>query len=141
MNSKHECQLKDLGGHSQKANQPCNYQNNPYLSFSASAPAPQPALLTPISPPLSVTSPRTSSAIRSKTLQRGWGKQGTEKFQDHHPLHACNEHNFLYHLTPLPSGQIRPPGLENPPRIHLIDSGRTTTAQPTSSCTPHAPST
>jgi len=62
-----------------------------------------------------------------KNLAKGvswlWGKQGTEKFQDHHPLHACNEHNFLYHLTPLPSGQKRPPGLENSPHIHLIDSG------------------
>lgn len=48
---------------------------------------------------------------------------GTEEFENHHPLHACNEHNFLYHHTKLESGQLRPPGLENSPRIHLIDSG------------------
>ena len=59
----------------------------------------------------------------AKGVSRLWGKHGTEKFKDHHPLHACNEHNFLYHLNPLPQGQKRPPGLENSPRIHLIDSG------------------
>ncbi|TKA79370.1 hypothetical protein B0A55_02837 [Friedmanniomyces simplex] len=52
-----------------------------------------------------------------------WGKQGTEEFQEHHPLHACNEHNFMYHYTHPEPGQARPPGLENSPRIHLIDSG------------------
>nr|POE47632.1 cytosolic phospholipase a2 beta [Quercus suber] len=52
-----------------------------------------------------------------------WGKQGTEEFQQHHPLHACNEHNFMFHYTPKQEGQPRPAGLENSPRIHLIDSG------------------
>ncbi|KAL1969192.1 hypothetical protein VTN77DRAFT_446 [Rasamsonia byssochlamydoides] len=52
-----------------------------------------------------------------------WGKQRTEEFEQHHPLHACNEHNFMFHLTPVPKGQARPPGIENSPRIHLIDSG------------------
>ena len=52
-----------------------------------------------------------------------WGKRGTEQFQNHHPLHACNEHNFLYHFTLTPANQPRPPGLENSPRLHLIDSG------------------
>ena len=55
-----------------------------------------------------------------------WGKQGTEEFQNHHPLHACNEHNFMYHLSPTNSSEEagpRPPGLENSPRLHLIDSG------------------
>lgn len=52
-----------------------------------------------------------------------WGKDGTEEFENHHPLHACNEHNFLYHYSKLETGQARPPGLENSPRIHLIDSG------------------
>ncbi|KKA18312.1 Cytosolic phospholipase A2 [Rasamsonia emersonii CBS 393.64] len=52
-----------------------------------------------------------------------WGKQRTEEFQQHHPLHACNEHNFMFHLTPVARGQARPPGIENSPRIHLIDSG------------------
>ena len=54
------------------------------------------------------------------------GKQGTEEFQNHHPLHACNEHNFMYHFTPVKQdgqSQPRPPGLENSPRLHLIDSG------------------
>lgn len=52
-----------------------------------------------------------------------WGEQGTAQFENHHPLHACNEHNFMYHYTPLAPGEARPPGLENSPRIHLIDSG------------------
>ncbi|KAK3110235.1 hypothetical protein LTR53_015675 [Teratosphaeriaceae sp. CCFEE 6253] len=52
-----------------------------------------------------------------------WGKQGTEVFEEHHPLHACNEHNPLYHYTPIQQGESRAPGIENSPRIHLIDSG------------------
>lgn len=52
-----------------------------------------------------------------------WGQKGTEEFEQHHPLHACNEHNFTFHLTPVAEGEARPPGLENSPRIHLIDSG------------------
>lgn len=64
----------------------------------------------------------TISTLSTKIVN-SWGKQGKEEFQQHHPLHACNEHNFLYHLTPVPPGQARPPGIENSPRIHLIDSG------------------
>lgn len=56
-------------------------------------------------------------------ITRLWGKEGTEEFQNHHPLHACNEHNFMYHYTPVKPGAHRAPGLENSPRIHLIDSG------------------
>ncbi|KAK4634534.1 Cytosolic phospholipase A2 zeta [Fulvia fulva] len=52
-----------------------------------------------------------------------WGKEGTEEFHNHHPLHACNEHNFMFHYTPEKNGEGRPPGLENSLRIHLIDSG------------------
>ncbi|KAI3392994.1 hypothetical protein diail_4905 [Diaporthe ilicicola] len=52
-----------------------------------------------------------------------WGKQDTAVFTSHHPLHASNEHNFLYHLTPTPAGSPRPPGFENSPRVHLLDSG------------------
>ena len=59
----------------------------------------------------------------SHTVTKLWGKHGTEEFQDHHPLHACNEHNFMFHATPVKDGEARPPGLENSPRIHLIDSG------------------
>lgn len=59
----------------------------------------------------------------AKRVTKFWGKQGTEEFQNHHPLHACNEHNYMYHYTHIDSGQRRPPGLENSPRIHLIDSG------------------
>jgi phospholipase A2 len=58
----------------------------------------------------------------SRSIARTWGKQGTEEFQQHHPLHACNEHNFVYHLNYSPD-QRTPPGIENSPRIHLIDSG------------------
>ena len=56
-------------------------------------------------------------------VSRLWGKEGTEKFEQHHPLYACNEHNFIFHLTLVPKGEARPPELENSPRIHLIDSG------------------
>ena len=59
----------------------------------------------------------------AKSVTKLWGKQGTEEFQNHHPLHACNEHNYLFHYTHVEPGQSRPPGLENSPRIHLIDSG------------------
>jgi phospholipase A2 len=52
-----------------------------------------------------------------------YGKQGTEEFRNHHPLQACNEHNYMFHLSHVEPGQPRPPGLENSPRIHLIDSG------------------
>ncbi|KAF4631538.1 hypothetical protein G7Y89_g6600 [Cudoniella acicularis] len=52
-----------------------------------------------------------------------WGKQGTEEFENHHPLHASNEHNFVFHLSKPPPGKSYPPGLENSPRIHLVDSG------------------
>lgn len=56
-------------------------------------------------------------------VSRLWGKHETAKFQNHHPLQASNEHNFLYHYSPVKEGEARPPGLENSPRIHLIDSG------------------
>lgn len=52
-----------------------------------------------------------------------WGKQGTEVFTNHHPLHASNEYNFLYHFTDVPEGDARPKGIENSPRVHLLDSG------------------
>jgi phospholipase A2 len=52
-----------------------------------------------------------------------YGKQRTEEFRNHHPLQACNEHNYMFHLNHVEPGQTRPPGLENSPRIHLIDSG------------------
>lgn len=52
-----------------------------------------------------------------------WGKQGTEVFTNHHPLHASNEYNFLYHFTDVPEGETRPKGIENSPRVHLLDSG------------------
>ncbi|KAE8447000.1 hypothetical protein EG329_011482 [Mollisiaceae sp. DMI_Dod_QoI] len=52
-----------------------------------------------------------------------WGKKGTDEFTNHHPLHASNEHNFLFHYSTLEPGQGYPPGLENSPRIHLVDSG------------------
>jgi phospholipase A2 len=52
-----------------------------------------------------------------------WGQQGTEEFTNHHPLHASNEHNFMFHLSKIQPGQAYPPGLENSPRLHLVDSG------------------
>jgi phospholipase A2 len=52
-----------------------------------------------------------------------WGAQGKEDFEGHHPLHACNEHNFMHHLTEVAAGESRPEGIENAPRLELIDSG------------------
>jgi phospholipase A2 len=56
-------------------------------------------------------------------ITQSWGKEGTDEFTNHHPRHACNEHNYMFHLTPTPPGQGRPRGIENSPRMHLIDSG------------------
>lgn len=56
-------------------------------------------------------------------VSKMWGKKGTEEFTNHHPLHASNEYNFLYHFSKLEPGQAYPPGLENSPRIHLVDAG------------------
>lgn len=65
------------------------------------------------------------NAIQDATsnITKLWGKQGSEEFRQHHPLHACNEHNYMFHLSHVEPGQKRPQGLENIPRIHLIDSG------------------
>lgn len=52
-----------------------------------------------------------------------WGKQQTEVFTNHHPLHASNEHNFMFHINLTSEGTPRPPGIENSPRVHLLDSG------------------
>ena len=57
------------------------------------------------------------------------GQHNMDIFENHHPLHASNEHNFLYHYTPTPKGTPRPPGLENSPRVHLIDSGMVSLSQ------------
>ncbi|KAH7148217.1 putative cytosolic phospholipase A2 [Dactylonectria macrodidyma] len=56
-------------------------------------------------------------------VSKMWGKEGTEEFENHHPLHACEEHNFMYEFTPLAEGEARKPGLENSKAIQLIDSG------------------
>lgn len=52
---------------------------------------------------------------------RLWGKQGTEEFTSRHPLHASNEHNFMFKLSESEAGEAHP--IEHSPRIHLIDSG------------------
>jgi phospholipase A2 len=62
----------------------------------------------PAGPPTSYLStisrqlPPASSGIRSmnspRKLRIFWGKQGIEEFEQHHPLHVCNEYNFLFHL-------------------------------------------
>ncbi|KIV81589.1 hypothetical protein PV11_03763 [Exophiala sideris] len=60
----------------------------------------------------------------AKGVAHMWGQKGTEEFQAHHPLHAVNEHNFMLHLTSAEHpDEPSPPGIENSPRIHLIDSG------------------
>lgn len=59
----------------------------------------------------------------AKGITRLWGREGTEEFQGHHPLHAVNEHNFMFHLTKSEAREQPSPPVENSPRIHLIDSG------------------
>ncbi len=59
----------------------------------------------------------------AKGVARMWGEKGTEEFQAHHPLHAVNEHNFMFHLTKDEHKDTPSPPIENSPRIHLIDSG------------------
>lgn len=59
----------------------------------------------------------------ARGVTRFWGKKGTEEFENHNPLHACEEHNFMYQFSPDETGQTRPPGLENSRTIQLIDSG------------------
>ncbi|KAK0918018.1 hypothetical protein LTR91_022094 [Friedmanniomyces endolithicus] len=96
------------------------------LGLCTSAPAgPLTSYLGTISRNLPANFLGNSIHALASRVAKFWGKQGTEEFQEHHPLHACNEHNFLYHYTPHPPGSptARPPGLENSPRIHLIDSG------------------
>ena len=72
-----------------------------------------------------------------------WGKKGIEEFRNHHPLHACNEHNYMYSYSPLEAnnpnnaaksqnggasytnepGQYHSQSIEYSPHLHLIDSG------------------
>jgi phospholipase A2 len=94
------------------------------LGLATSAPAgPLTSYLSTISRNLSLGFLGDSVHRLARAVTKLWGKEGTEEFQNHHPLHACNEHNFMYHYTAVQPGEARPPGLENSPRIHLIDSG------------------
>ncbi|OQO12081.1 hypothetical protein B0A48_02720 [Cryoendolithus antarcticus] len=94
------------------------------LGLATSAPAgPLTSYIATISRQLPTGFLGNSIHSMAHAVQRIWGKQGTEEFQNHHPLHACNEHNFMFHYTPVQPKELRPPGLENSPRIHLIDSG------------------
>lgn len=94
------------------------------LGLATSAPAgPLTSYITTISRNLPPGFLGNSVHSLARGVSRLWGKRGTDEFQEHHPLHACNEHNFMYHYTQVEKGQGRPPGLENSPRIHLIDSG------------------
>ena len=94
------------------------------LGLATSAPAaPLHSYLSTINRNLSTGFFGSSIRKMARAVTKFWGKQETEEFESHHPLHACNEHNFMYHYTPVAEGQARPPGLENSPRIQLIDSG------------------
>ena len=64
----------------------------------------------------------TINEIASK-ITHFWGKQETQVFENHHPLHASNEHNYMFHLEKLQPGEEYPKGIQNSPRIHLVDSG------------------
>ncbi|ETN46246.1 uncharacterized protein HMPREF1541_00430 [Cyphellophora europaea CBS 101466] len=59
----------------------------------------------------------------SRGVARFWGKQGTEEFQQRHPLHACNEHNFMLNLSKDSAGEEEAAPIEKTSHIHLIDSG------------------
>lgn len=65
----------------------------------------------------------TSIQNMAKGVTRLWGREGTDEFQGHHPLHAVNEHNFMFHLTKSEVQKHPSPPIENSPRIHLIDAG------------------
>lgn len=94
------------------------------LGLSTSAPAgPLSSYLSTMSRNLRIGFLGNAVHSLTRAVSKLWGKGATEEFENHHPLHACNEHNFLYHFSPVEPGQVRPPGLENSPRIHLIDSG------------------
>ena len=54
---------------------------------------------------------------------RLWGQQGKEEFESRHPLHACNEHNYMFSLTQPGDRDKDALPIENSPRIHLIDAG------------------
>jgi phospholipase A2 len=51
------------------------------------------------------------------------GKQCIEDFENQDPVKACNEYNFMFHYSDVQPGESYPPGLENAPLVHLIDSG------------------
>ncbi|KAF2161846.1 hypothetical protein M409DRAFT_58911 [Zasmidium cellare ATCC 36951] len=94
------------------------------LGLATSAPAgPLTSYISTISRNLPTGFLGNSIHKMAHAVTKFWGKEGTEEFTNHHPLHACNEHNFMFHYTPADQGKGRPPGLENSPRIHLIDSG------------------
>ncbi|KAF2668372.1 putative cytosolic phospholipase A2 [Microthyrium microscopicum] len=59
----------------------------------------------------------------SHRIANMWGAEKKEEFQQHHPLHACDEHNPLFHYTYADKNGDRPAGIERSPRIQLIDSG------------------
>ncbi|RMZ89491.1 hypothetical protein DV736_g3264, partial [Chaetothyriales sp. CBS 134916] len=93
------------------------------LGLCTSAPAgPLTSYLATIKRNLPVGFIGNSITDLSRGVAKFWGKQSTEEFQQHHPLHACNEHNYLFHLNYDPQ-KPAPRGIENSPRIHLIDSG------------------
>ncbi|RUP47452.1 hypothetical protein BC936DRAFT_145719 [Jimgerdemannia flammicorona] len=55
----------------------------------------------------------------ANNIAEHWGPQGVEVFEDHHPVHAANNPNPVFHFYPPPN----PPGIHNSPRVHLIDAG------------------
>lgn len=59
----------------------------------------------------------------SRGIARFWGQQGKEQFQSRHPLHACNEHNFMLNLSKDSPFESEAAPVERAPRINLIDSG------------------
>ncbi|KIW01190.1 uncharacterized protein PV09_07239 [Verruconis gallopava] len=55
-----------------------------------------------------------------------WGEQGMRIFQMHHPIHACNEHNFLFRLNANDKSKSETDAdlsIAQFPRLHLIDAG------------------
>ncbi|VUC28088.1 unnamed protein product [Clonostachys rosea] len=94
------------------------------LGLATSAPAAHLAsYLSTINRNLSYGIFGTSIREIARTISWWWGERGTEQFENHHPLHACEEHNYMYQYTEDDQEKNQLSGLESSRTIELIDSG------------------
>ncbi|CAH0021212.1 unnamed protein product [Clonostachys rhizophaga] len=94
------------------------------LGLATSAPAAHLAsYLSTINRNLSYGLFGTSIREIARTIRWWWGERGTEQFENHHPLHACEEHNYMYRYTEDGQDKKKLSGLETSRTIELIDSG------------------